>query len=106
MDLVFSLFGWIQNSLSSRLPWGLMSLNELVATSQGTHSPRGGMHRKSAGFGGMKIPAQRHCAQRIYPEPLGLLGYHCLFSGTIFLLLRKDQNTFFFFFQCSNACFS
>lgn len=86
-----------------------------MAVSQGTHFPRGGMHRKSTGLGGLKIPAQRHCAQPIPLKPLGLLGYQCPFSSTIFPLLRKDQTTFFFFFflffpnlpnTFSNACFS
>lgn len=74
-----------------------MSLNELMAMSQGAYSPEGKMYRKPAGLGGLKIPAQRHCAQPMCPKALGLLGYQCSFSSTVFLLLRKDENTFFFF---------
>lgn len=62
---------------------------------------------------GLKIETQRCCAQPAPPVPLGLLCYQCLFSSTIFLLLRKDQNTSSFFFfppnvpnTFSNACFS
>lgn len=73
-----------------------MSLNELMAMSQGACSPEGKMYRKPAGLGGLKIPAQRHCAQPMCPKALGLLGYQCSFSSTVFLLLRKDENTFFF----------
>lgn len=47
---------------------------------------------------GLRIPAQRHGAQPIPPMPLGILCYQSLFSSTVFLLLRKDQNTYFFFF--------
>lgn len=63
MDPVSSLLGLPGTKTLSYVPWELVSLNELMAMSQGTHSPRGRTHRKTAGLGGLKIEAQRHCAQ-------------------------------------------
>lgn len=95
-------FTWIQNSE----PLGPMEMNEPMVTFPGIHSPRGGVQRKPAVLGGLKIPAQRHCAEPMPPKPLALLGYQNLFAQqNISFASGRSKHFFsiFFFFNVPNT---